>query len=596
MTIEQNDRPTTTFLEELKRRKTVRVALVYLAAAYAVLQVADIVLPALGAPEWMDRGLVLVSAIGLPVAIILAWAFRITPDGVRREVDADSPDISVSALQGGMSWFSARAVIAIVTLVVGSVLAGWMIGESRAGAGVASIGGGSIAVLPFDDFSAETGQEWFASGMQEALITALQKIGALRVTSRTSTMQYAGTTMSLPEIAVELGTRWLVEGSVTRVADQIRITAQLIDGETDEHIWADDYEDRVENILELQGDVARAIAGEIDIALSPEDRARLDDAPDVAPEVYRAFILGLDRFFRITPENFRAALDLFEEAIAIDSTFAPAHAALAVSYATAVEYGWISVEEGAEPARRAAAIAVRLAPGSSQSHHAVGSVAYHIEVDFEAAEAAFREAADRGPTAYVLQDYAWMLANLGRHAEAIPIVSRAIEIDPRSPLMQTDLAWWTLGSGDAAGAIREAQRAVELDPRYGEAHWALATAYAELGEVDAVMENMARYEEIYGESLPYFRGFLLAEIGRRDEALALVPVVQAAIDRGESYWSELALLYIALGERELALDAAERIDRPRISFMPLHLRVWRTLFDEPRFLAVLERLGFPAPQ
>ncbi len=602
-------------LQELKRRKTVRTAIVYLAGAYAVLQVGEVILPGLGAPEWVFRVLVILAGLGLPIAVILAWAFRLTPTGLERERDVgdetpesgregQGPDVEPGGIPsarvgppsgagGEVPWLTARTVIAVLALVALSLATGWWLG----GSGVASSGAdeGSIAVLPFQDFSSGADQEWFAAGMQEALITALQKIGALRVTSRTSTHAYADTDLPLPDVARQLGTRWLVEGSVARDRERIRITAQLIDGESDRHVWADEYDDEVEDLLALQGTVARAIAEEIDVALSPAEELRLESAPRIDPAAYRAYVLGLDRLYRITPEDFRRSVPLFEDAIARDPTFAPAHAALAVGYATAFEYDWISAEEIGDAGERAAADAVRLDPEATESYHARASVEYHLRRDFPAAERDFREAAARNPSAYALQDYAWMLANLGRHEEAIPIIERATRIDPRSPLMRNDLGWWRFGAGDYDGSVAEGLRALEIDPTYSEAYWLLSTVYAHQGRADDALAAFDRYEEMYGERLPYYRGYLLAVLGRRDEALALAREVETRIARGESTWSEPGLIYVTLGERERALEAVERMDRARISFMPYHMPEWEALYGEPRFRAVVERLGFPPP-
>lgn len=554
-------------------------------------------LPALGAPDWVLRGVVIVAGLGLVLALILAWAFDLTPEGLRRAggVGPAGPASGTGTSPEVSSWLSARTIVAVLALVAVSATAGWWVGGSAAAREETAAGDLTIAVLRFDDFSSGADQEWFAAGMQEALITALQQIGALRVTSRTSSARYADTNLSLPEIAGELGTRWLVEGSVVRAGDRIRITAQLIDGATDEPVWAEDYEDEVEDILSLQSNVARAIAGEINVTLSPAEEERLGAAPRIDPDAYRAYVLGLDRLYRITPAGFRRSVPLFEEAIARDPTFASAHAALAVGYATAVEYDWIPPDEAEEPAERAAEAAIRLDADASESHHARGSVAYHLHRDFEQAERAYREAMARNPTAYALQDFAWMLANLGRHEEAIPIAEQATRIDPRSPLARTDVGWWKFGVGDYNGAIEEGLRAMEIDADYGEAHWMLSTVYAHLDQPEEALGAFDRYEALYGEPIPYYRGYLLAVLGRREEALSLAREVEARIARGESVAGELALIYVALGERERALDAVEEIEKGSISFMPYLWPDWASLYDEPRFVAVLERIGFPPP-
>jgi TolB-like protein len=339
------------------------------------------------------------------VAVVLAWAFDFTSHGLERT--ASDPE----SVPADMSWLSGRTVVAVRALVTIAAVAGWLVGGSRS-ASLRVEDEGSIAVLPFDDFSSQTDQEWFAAGMQEALITALQQIGALRVTSRRSAMLYRETGLSSPEIAEQLRVRWLVEGSVVRAGGRVRITAQLINGSSDRQVWARQYERDVEDILALQNEVARAIAAEVDIALTPGDERRLAMGSRLEPETYRAYVLGLHHLYRITPDDFRRSIPYFEESIARDSTFAPAHAALAVSYGTAVEYDWISREDVGEAAERAAEAAIRLDPESSEAYHALGGE-FHMRHDLAAAERAFREAMARNPTAYALQDYGWPFHNPG---------------------------------------------------------------------------------------------------------------------------------------------------------------------------------------
>ncbi len=590
-------------IQEIHRRSLWQVLAIYLAISWVVYEVVQSLTEGLGLPQWFPAFAFVLILIGLPIVVATAFVQEGISATTRQdptllpgaELESEARPREVAGARRLFTWRNAITGGVLALALWGVVATGWLLFGGSAAASDEDVDDRSIAVLPFDDFSSGSDQEWFAAGMQEALITALHQIGALRVTSRTSAMLYKETGLSSREIADELRTRWLVEGSVLRDGDRIRISAQLIDGSRDEHLWAEQYERDVEYILALQNDVARAIAAEIDVALTPAEERRLAAAPRVEPEMYGAYVLGLHHLYRITPGDFRKSISYFEEAIALDSTFAPAQAALAVSYATGIEYDWISKEEVGEAAERAAPAAIRLDPESSEAYHALGSVEFHVRHDFPAAERAFRNAIARNPTAYALQDYGWLLSQSGRYEEAVSTLERAVLLDPRSALMRTDLGWWRFGARDLEGALEEGLKAGGMDPTYGEAHWLLSTVYAHMGRFDQAYIAFDRYQELYGEPIPWFRGYLLGLEGRREEALELARELRARVDRGESSLTELAAVYVATGDHELALAALEEAEKGAISFLPYLLPQWEPLFSSPRFLAVLERFGLPPP-
>jgi serine/threonine protein kinase/tetratricopeptide (TPR) repeat protein len=452
-----------------------------------------------------------------------------------------------------------------------------------------------LAVLPFDDFSSADDQDWFASGMHEALLTALQQIDGIQVTSRRSVMRYRDTETLLPQIARELGVKWLVEGSVARVADQARITATLIDGSADRPVWSQQYERDVRDVLALQSELARTVAAEIHVTLTPEDKQRLTRVAPVHPETYRHYVLGLQYSDRVTREHFRAAVEQFELAIASDAGFAPAHAALAVAHGIAVEYSWISRAEAAPTAGHAAETALRLDPLSGDAHHALASVRFHIDRDFEAAERSYLDALDRISSSQIYFGYGWLLSQMGRHDDAVAALERAVELDPRSPLMHGDLGWWLYGARRFDRAIDEAQIAIALDADQPESYWLLAAVYSQKGEFEAALSEFARYEHLYGESVPWFRGYLLGLAGHRDEALQALEELKERVESGRSSPIELAQIYLGLGDDEQTLAVLEQADESSVSFQPFLWPEYERLFGDPRLHAVLEKFRLPPP-
>ncbi len=450
-----------------------------------------------------------------------------------------------------------------------------------------------LAVLPFKDFSAGADQEWFAAGTHEALLIALQQIGKLRVTSRASAMHFQKTDMRSSEIAKELKVHWLVDGSVVRSGDRIRITAQLIDGPTETHVWANQYERDVRDVLAVQSEVARAVAKEIHVAISPEEVQRLDGTPQVDPETYKDYILGLHHFDRVTPNDFRRCVQHFERAIAADASFARAHAALTVAYGIAVEYGWTSRTAARAPAQRAAREALRLDPGSGDSHHAQASFLFHMQRDFPAAERAFQKALALTTNAYALLGYGWLLSQMGRHDEAVAVLERAVVLDPLSSLMHGDLGWWLYGARRYPEAIEQATEAIALDPTFPEGYWLLASAQAQLGQYDESLRNFGRYEDLYGQPVDWFRGYLLGLADRREQAHAALDIVKQRVETGDTQHIELAQVYLGLGEHERVLDVLDSAPEAGVSFQPYLWPEYEPLLSHPRMAAVLKRHGIP---
>ena len=317
-------------IAELKRRNVFRVGVAYAIVAWLLIEVASVIMPALHLPDWALTLLVVFVVAGFPLALILAWAFELTPEGIKRDADVDRAE-SITSKTGRKLDFAIIGLLAIA-VVYFAVDKFALQTEPEESPGGAPPTIRSLAVLPLENLSGQKEQEYFTVGMTEAVISQLAKIASLSVVSRTSVMQYTGVRMPMGEIASKLGVDAVVEGSVLRAGDVVRITVQLIDARNDRHLWAESYERNLRDVLALQGEVARAIAREIQLVLSPADRERLAIARPVNPEAYEAFLKGSYFQNKQGALNHARAVEFLERAVALDPEYAPAWAALANGY------------------------------------------------------------------------------------------------------------------------------------------------------------------------------------------------------------------------------------------------------------------------
>jgi len=453
----------------------------------------------------------------------------------------------------------------------------------------------SLAVLPLSNLSGDPTQEYFSDGMTEALIADLSRIGALRVISRTSVMQYKGTKKPMPQIAQELKVGALVEGSVQRSGDKVRITAELIDGLADRHLWGQTYESTLGDVLVLQSDVTRAIAREIKAVVTTDEQARLAKTHSVNVEANEAYLKG--RFFwnKRTPEGFNNALDFFQQAIKIDPTYAPAYAGLADSYTLMQDYGLIPPNEAYPRARAAAVKAVELDETLAEAHTSLAAVMEDYFWDWSGAEKEYQRAIELNPSYETShQWYAALLSTLGRHQEAFVEAERARDLAPLSPRINIDVAWayyWARRYDDAKA---QSLKTLELDSQF-------APAYTLLGWI-AVRKHL--YEEAIAEfqkalgfsgdrtanqvAIAYAR----AMAGERIKALRTLDELQAGSQSVASY--QIAVVFAGLGEKEKALASLERACYGEhdkwIGFLKIDPS-FEILSSEPRFNGLLHRLN-----
>ncbi len=452
--------PRTNFITELRRRRVFRVAAFYGGIAFVIIQIIDGTFEVMGIPAWVSRMVIIFLVIGFPVSMILAWVFDITDEGIvrtkGRPVDAkrkSQPLIGNKAL-------ATIALAAVLALV-------W----SRFGSGTGSaseptLGPKSVAVLPFANLSDSQEDEYFSDGMTDDIITHLAKIGDLRVIARTSVMQYKNTQKRAREIARELGVAAVLEGSVRRAGDKVRIISQLIDAHTDEHLWAETYDRDLTDIFAIQSDVAKKIAAALKAVLSPEETQRLEQQPTESIAAYdyylRAYEYGRHGYERKTIET---AIDLYQKAIAVDSSFAQAYARLGRNHAHMYWFGYDRTSQRLVMAREAVDQALRLKPEDPVVRVANGYYYYHGSRDYARALDEFYFARRMEPgNGQHAENIAYIQRRLGKFEEAVANLKTAQDYDPRSSRLTTELGytynvlrWYDL-------AEQSFDRAIELAP------------------------------------------------------------------------------------------------------------------------------------
>jgi TolB-like protein/DNA-binding winged helix-turn-helix (wHTH) protein len=462
----------------------------------------------------------------------------------------------------------------------------------------------SLAVLPLANLTGDPAQEYFSDGMTDALITNLASLPELRVISRQSVMRYKGSTKPLAEIARELGVEGVVEGSVVRSGGRVRITAQLVHAPTDRHLWAQGYERRLEDVLALQGELARAIAEEVRVTVGMRESRRLSSARVVKPDAYDAYLLGRHLWNQRTEQAFDRALAHFRTAIAADPDFALAHAGLALAYGPRQVFAYVPPGTGLAEQKASALKALELDPGLAEARAALGS-ARTIEWDWEGAEAEFRRAIELDQDSMVSHLwYGWHLRARGRLAESADHFRRALELDPLNSVTNyaVALALGYLGHDEAA--LSQWNRTLEVEPNRATTHREVALFHFERGAHDTGSRHLERARALPSEGpLPLASlANVYAVSGNEREARRLLKKLEA--DSALRYVSPVlpAMIHAALAENDRAFalldDACAAKDPALISIQvgevgSIHLARARlaALSADPRFGDLLRRMG-----
>src|SRR6266480_2062473 len=457
-----------TFLTELKRRKVYRVAVAYAIVAWLLIQAASILFPTFEAPPWVMKVFVTAVILGFPVALILAWSFDLTPEGIRRSEEV-APQESKTG-KPGSKW---TAIIVTAAMLAAALLAFQFvrtrrspaIESSKQTAPTATLDK-SVAVLPFENLSSDKENAFFAQGIQDEIITTLSRISGLRVISRTSTVRYSSAPENLPEIARQLRVSNVLEGSVQKAGDRVHINVQLIQADNDAHLWAQSYDRQLTDIFGVEGEVAKSIAESLQATLSPQEKARVETKPTTNADAYVLYLRARD--YQTRPDNllqdFRSAINLYDQAIKLDPKFALAHARLSAT-ASFVYHFYEPTETWKQKADAEALESLRLQPNLGEAHLALGLYHYYVEGDYDAALRQFGVAAEALPNDGDVGLYtAAVLRRSGHWTQALAAYQHAEQLDPRNAITLYDASQTYFGLRDWQKAAEGMDRVLALFP------------------------------------------------------------------------------------------------------------------------------------
>lgn len=453
----------------------------------------------------------------------------------------------------------------------------------------------SIAVLPLVNLTGSSEDEWFADGMTEALITSLARISALKVISRTSVMPYKGSVKSLPQIAAELGVKTVLEGSVLKAGTQVRITAQLIEASTDRHLWADEYDRDLTDILALHSEVSQAIAREVNASLTPEEEAGLRETKPVHPEAYQLYLRGLQKMSLWEERGLNIGVDYHKRVLEIDPGYAPAWAELANCYTKLSLFGYASPQESHPRAKEAVLKALELDPNLGDAHAALGAIKMHFEWDWGSLEEHFRQSRRLIPNGInaLLWENQWLIVT-GRFDEGIEVAKRAAELDPLEATSHLMLGWSYFMARRYDEAVPIFKKTIALNPKFAYGHLELTWTYFQRRQlIHGALSARKALKLGNSQILLGTLGGGYGRVGLRRKARKLLAKL---INIYQATWIDplfVATIHLGLGDHEEAFRWLERGVEQRSPNM-VHLRhnvLADPARDDPRFDAILADIG-----
>jgi TolB-like protein/Tfp pilus assembly protein PilF len=584
-----SDRPS--FFAELKRRNVYKVAVAYIVGGWALSQGIAQVFPVFDVPNWVIRLIVLLMIIGLPVALVLAWAFEITPEGIKRTETADAmPGI---ARRKKHAWIYIVVIGALFSIGL-FFLGGYMARNSHASSNESAAK--SIAVLPFDNLSRDPDNAYFAEGMQDEILTRLAKVADLKVISRTSTQHFKSTPENLPQIAKQLGVTNILEGSVQKAKDQVRVNVQLINALTDAHLWAEIYDRKLTDIFSVESDIAKTIADTLQAKLTGSEQTAISKKPTANSEAYELYLKG--RFFwnKRTGNDLKTGANYFQRAIDADPSYANAYAGLAQPYVLIPLFGAGMPRDFFPKASDAARRAIELDETSAEGHAALGNLYCMDDFNPPASEKEFQRAIALDPN-YATAHH-WfsnsLLVTMGRFDEAIKEGKRAVELDPLSLIINADLGGTLMLSRRYDDAIAQLRSTLALDPNFAYAHWNLGEALYLKGDSTGAI---AEYEKAASlDNDPEIQALLArayAETGKKEQALEILRKLSETAQHQFVRGYLFALIYIGLGDKTTAIQYLERCSQERENIDLNWIKVdplLDPLRGDPRFEALLDKI------
>jgi serine/threonine-protein kinase len=582
------------FFAELKRRNVYKVAIAYAVVAWLLIQAASIFFPAFDAPSWVMKIFIIVIIFGFPVALIFSWAFEITPEGIKLESEVE-PSKSIKRRAGRkiVAMTIALAVVAAGLFVYQLVRSKSTITPRQSEAATAAPNK-SIAVLPFVNMSADKNDEYLSDGMTEELINVLSKVPGLRVPGRTSCFAFKGKNEEdiFRKVGDQLHVGTVLEGSVRKAGEKLRVTAQLINVSDGYHLWSKDYDGDVKDILSFQSNVAEQVVQALQVQLGTEAARALSKKPTENPEAHRLYLLGRYDFGKYSQAGWTSSIRYYEQALKLDPNYALAYCGLADTYAY---MGGVVMpsKDAVVKEKEFAQKALELDPELPEAHLSL-ACALAGAFDWRNAQIEFDRAIELNPNlAWAYEMYAWFLGGLGRLDEAIAKDKKAIELDPLNSFFQSALAYYLYHARRYDDAIVQIKKTLELDPASTLGRHLLGCCLLWKGDTAGAIAEFQRSKiMVTGAWYQGLLGYAYAISGDRPKAEQILRELEEMAKRQYVSSTAFADIYLGLGDKEKALDWLEKSYQDQESAC-WYLKIdpiYDSVRNEPRFQALVQKV------
>lgn len=590
------------FFNELKRRNVIKVAIAYIVSSWLVLQVGELAADSFGAPEWVMKMFFTLLALGFPFAIILAWAFEMTPEGIKKEKNVDRAQ-SITNVTGAK--LNRNITIALIVALGYFAVDKFVLDPKRdaelvqttqslaeqsnviTGETISESSDKSIAVLPFVNMSDDGANEYFSDGLSEELLNLLAKIPELKVAARTSSFQFKGQTGDIEDIAAQLKVAHILEGSVRKSGNQVRITAQLIKADDGYHLWSETYDRTLENIFVVQDEIASAVVSALKLTLLGETAPKTREAN---PEAYALFLQGRYWYNLVSKENYVKSVDAYQRAIAIDPDYAPAWAGLAMSTLHQAGQSWIDFESGVEQARDAAEHAISLDPDLALGWISLSQIQADYDWNWSAANKSIEKALKLEPNSnYVLSAAGRLSGSMGQPEQSISYRRQAHALDPLNQRTLSALASALEKSGRFEEAKATLGQLYTLNPNFAGVHIDLGWILLQQGKAEQALAESEKASDPFWREL--LRQLTLVSLGRLEEADAELPMFVENFQSFGAY--QIAETYAWRNDPDMAfkwLDQAYSQHDPGMGSL-LKDNSLKGLHKDHRWETLLEKVG-----
>ena len=591
------------FFAELKRRNVFRVAAAYIIVSWLLLQVSATLVPALYLPSWFNSGVAFLLIIGFPIALIFAWAFELTSDGLRKEKQVDREQSNNNDTGAKLN----RIILFVLVLALAYFIFDKFVLDPKRDAELLEAtqttteptgnsaetatapyrpDNNSIAVLPFLNMSSDPEQEYFSDGITEEVLNLLVKIPELKVTSRTSVFSFKGQNVDIPTVAEKLGVAHILEGSVRKAGNRVRITAQLIEAGNDVHLWSETYERKLDDIFAIQDEIAREVVSALQIQL-------LGEAPSATAtniEAYNLYLRGKHFATLGTRESLDSAVTAYQQAIALDAIFAPPWEGLSTVLIYQAWNGSTDMQETMEASRQAAMRALELDDKLAEAWLALARIQFYYDWDWSSAELTIRTALKYGSqNARVLRQATWIALTLGEAERALELAQLAVDLDPLdySGLVNLGTTYWALGQPEEEERIY--RQILELYPEAASVKSFLAVALTVQGSPEEGLQYLDFDSENRWQRT--MSTIVLHNLGRHEEER---PIRQNMIDeKGRSWAFNIATTFAWHGDSDKAFEWLDIAFKQKDTLMTtLFISKWLApLHDDPRWEKILDKMG-----